>query len=875
MENLQKYEQEAVSAQNAQYSEMSRQQTTDAKIKAQGGIDAALTVDTLEASQKASQQKGSVEALDAKAKEIGEKIGKSAAEVLEQVAGKKAGGQLAADHARILTADEKFKNGGYEGFMADSATVKTAADAAKLNLSESKEMMQERADAYIKSMVDATVGNDADKERARQKAIKDLHASGLTDEKGNALGGLDAAIAAAEATAGTMNQDTSMMIGGNRVNFSQNPHTGETLANVDGSMTNRQGSSSVVDNTHKEKFRENLDTSFAISKIKNGGKDPSMKEVRDYANREEAVTSAIRENWGKAATIGGMYDLLKETDWIPKDMSEQEFASYATAALGTGGTAAVIGTGAEIYGALTDNKKIRPSTYGKKMWDAGTKAYNKLTGKPTESIFNESTNKSANSPDHDSDSHGSDPSKNNAGHGNSFDGQKYDPSGRRTKAYQDHLDSIAKNKRISKTKRFGMAAVAGLVLEEAANFFTDGKVHEAIGDAADWLTSPHGPPGGSGQTPGSSGVQQPQQTQEGSSDHSGILERAKAFMEGGIFGSAGKENTLKAVELATTVSQGVVGAIVTPTDLGANNSDNPVQSYDWKSNRSMASDGKVLSIPDPESLNATVPQHAQQAFSQPSGFNTMQAMQQDGTLAVSQDNRTTTETASLDPQNIAPNTKVSPKVSIEPEIEGSKQTIDVGEFVAMQEQTGKKLSVATRPDIPTETPTAQPQQSTPQHSAVPPTQPDIPTMQQDISSLRQMQQSEMMFAQQTHPQSQFAENFSQPTISKKDMEKLGSVSVGGSIDAPGFAQPLPTIGGGSAGGGSILETQQLQQTQTLESTKQSTHAAESIARANYKATKTANAAQYVSSKELNELVKEQLNQNKNDDEGPGATHGDE
>jgi hypothetical protein len=109
---------------NARYGVESQAKKTAKKIKTQGSVDEAVAVDVKEAGQKASQQKGSVEATQKKAEEIAKKKGISASEVLENTAYKLAGGKLASDVASITEGD-KYKNGGYEGLMRDSADIRT------------------------------------------------------------------------------------------------------------------------------------------------------------------------------------------------------------------------------------------------------------------------------------------------------------------------------------------------------------------------------------------------------------------------------------------------------------------------------------------------------------------------------------------------------------------------------------------------------------------------------------------------------------------------------------------------------------------------------------------------------------------------------
>ena len=75
----------AMYVQNAQYSEMQRQQTADAKIQTQGGIDKAVSVDTREAAQKAAQQMGAVQGIDDAAERI-KRSGENISDVLERIA---------------------------------------------------------------------------------------------------------------------------------------------------------------------------------------------------------------------------------------------------------------------------------------------------------------------------------------------------------------------------------------------------------------------------------------------------------------------------------------------------------------------------------------------------------------------------------------------------------------------------------------------------------------------------------------------------------------------------------------------------------------------------------------------------------------------
>ncbi|MBU1711464.1 MAG: conjugal transfer protein TraG N-terminal domain-containing protein, partial [Proteobacteria bacterium] len=73
-------------SENAMYGEMSKQQGIKAKIDTMGGVSNAVGLDVMDAGQKASQQKGAVEGLQKEAEDIGKKIGKSAAQVMQDAA---------------------------------------------------------------------------------------------------------------------------------------------------------------------------------------------------------------------------------------------------------------------------------------------------------------------------------------------------------------------------------------------------------------------------------------------------------------------------------------------------------------------------------------------------------------------------------------------------------------------------------------------------------------------------------------------------------------------------------------------------------------------------------------------------------------------
>ena len=194
---------------NARYGVESQAKKTAKKIKTQGSVDEAVAVDVKEAGQKASQQKGSVEATQKKAEEIAKKKGISASEVLENTAYKLAGGKLASDVASITEGD-KYKNGGYEGLMRDSANVKM-----QQNVGSTKWIMKvannlEGQQDYINKML-----KKADPEK-REAMLKDLVASGWTDSNGKVIEG-NFLQARSMLSANNMMSVNSMGIGGSIV----------------------------------------------------------------------------------------------------------------------------------------------------------------------------------------------------------------------------------------------------------------------------------------------------------------------------------------------------------------------------------------------------------------------------------------------------------------------------------------------------------------------------------------------------------------------------------------------------------------------------------------------------------------------------------
>jgi O6-methylguanine-DNA--protein-cysteine methyltransferase len=136
-------------AENAMYSEESKQQSTKAKLDTQGGVDSAVGIDVTEASQKASQQKGAVEGLQSEAKKIGEEIGKSAAQVMKDTARSLASGKIASDYNTVDRA------GGHDDY------VKRMAEKGRISMGDTMGAQDQYIEAYnLKQKALAAAGKE-------------------------------------------------------------------------------------------------------------------------------------------------------------------------------------------------------------------------------------------------------------------------------------------------------------------------------------------------------------------------------------------------------------------------------------------------------------------------------------------------------------------------------------------------------------------------------------------------------------------------------------------------------------------------------------------------------------------------------------------
>ena len=158
-------------------------------------------------------------------------------------------------------------------------------------------------------------------------------------------------------------------------------------------------------------------------------------------------------------------------------------------------------------------------------------------------------------------------------------------------------------------KKPGLKALAGAGLlagyEAYENFTSDGfrqSVSNGISSFGNFMTTDHGPKGGSGQIPGSVGY------------------KGTGGKSSGISLSTVADTALNAAAYFTPVASALFGSDLTdlpdPANINAANA-RPVPEF-------------VKSI-HPYNPNADIPVHAQKAFSTPTGSNTVQAMNADST----------------------------------------------------------------------------------------------------------------------------------------------------------------------------------------------------------------------------------------------------
>lgn len=324
-------------AENAMYGEMSKQQSTQAKLAAQGGVDSAVGIDVMEAGQKASAQKGAVEGLQSEAQKIGEDIGKSAAKVMEDTAKTMASAKIATDATTIGEYNSS------DDFV--EAQKRDAID--KTTRSRIMDEMANNSDAK---------NNMIDEEKRQMEAIKGKQ--GLADyiEQGKAMGFLgedgeasedadDWVRGRATFSASGMNKNEQGIIAGTRVSTAFNALTGDAISNVDGVRKVEDGTST---NAH----------------LGDSGNIESQKTREAYEHMMNPMSK------GLPMLVGKSHDSAQEY-FQSHGMSEEDAGTMAS--IITAGGAAVTAAGVVEAGT-----RIKNSVMGNKV---ATKSFEYDTGK--------------------------------------------------------------------------------------------------------------------------------------------------------------------------------------------------------------------------------------------------------------------------------------------------------------------------------------------------------------------------------------------------------------------------------------------------------------------------------------------------------------
>ncbi|WP_152183572.1 hypothetical protein [Sulfurimonas indica] len=490
---------------NAMYGEMSNQQKTQAKLDAQGGIGGAVGIDAMEASQKASQQKGAVEGLQSEAEKIGQKVGKSAAEVMEETAGKLAAGKLEKDVGTIKGAE---KRGGYEA-ASFKAGVEGGAGMGAAYDNMSAMIKSEDPDKVAQTLKDRTSMTDT-----KRHLIEDIGTFGL--DKFNKAMGTDFHSEGAAAAA---------LLGGAAVSA----EAFQLLRGQKGPIRTTVGAAGKVYDKLTGKSTKGI--------LDEGPQKSNSQQTQNTVNQNDGTHGNSFQDDMKHYTEE--YGKNKEA-WKSEDLNRRQLEQKRADILAKDPTADVDGLDRQIK-----SSKEKLFEYERGMQSA------------------------------------------NAGYSNT-----------RANAVKE-LERSKTLKSLAKHGKFGLAAatVAGAGYE-LYDYLTDGGAAEGVSKVAEWMTSSHGPKGGSGQTPGSSGY-------KSSGTNNSNISWGKAV-----------ETGLDAANYLAPVASALMGS-----DLGS------AEFNSFSKMKSMSpTQGASPSWVKDIKTYSPAPQYAQNAFSTPRGFNTMQAM---------------------------------------------------------------------------------------------------------------------------------------------------------------------------------------------------------------------------------------------------------
>lgn len=431
---------------NAAYGTLSQALTTAAKIDTQGGVSSAVATDVGDATKKATiQQKALSGELEqhlmskdggSKSKEEAQKMvdaflrgGDGAAEKMKQAfnsMGNLAFAQSGAKTGSDLTAVSA--HGTAKKFIEDKkgATLsKEAVEAVSAESFKNKKVMDGKVHAMVRKAYDDAQGGEAG-QKAANKKLKQLKDLGIAtqDSKIGANGdvsdthstlGNNARKAYALASAGVMESDERMMIGGEKTNLATNNLTGETRIKVDGSDTSTYGNTVKIGTT-------DVDSKVAITKaggIAGAQQRKEGKEAAKTAMDPKEWVSNIAEVLGNAlgseeagvvaASViagGGAAALYNQKTKGDVKLSKKQIKENGLKAMvdeETGKTTGYSKNGvrvADSSGNLVDSHgdKVQRGSISKKVIDSWNKMADLKNSFSTDKTTNTSTNNQ--NPDH-------------------------------------------------------------------------------------------------------------------------------------------------------------------------------------------------------------------------------------------------------------------------------------------------------------------------------------------------------------------------------------------------------------------------------------------------------------------------------------------
>jgi len=306
------------------YGEMSQQQSTKAKLDAQGGAAGAASVDVMDAQIKAKTQQ---DVLDAQLKEGDAKDGlkssaedlSKAADKLAQTAGTLAGGKTAADIAGV---SEYKSPEDYIAAQKRDSIDKATKSRIMSDMANNQDAKQNVIDEELKQI------RAAKGDKGVENYLKEGSGMGFVDEKGNAASNADEWVRGRSTfSASGMNKNEQGVIAGARVSTAFNALTGEAITNVDGVRKIEDGTST---NAH----------------LGDSGNIESQRTREGY----EHIMNPMSK--GLPMLVGKTHDAAKEY-FESKGINEDDASSLAS--LATGGGAAVTAAGIVEVGTRIKN----------------------------------------------------------------------------------------------------------------------------------------------------------------------------------------------------------------------------------------------------------------------------------------------------------------------------------------------------------------------------------------------------------------------------------------------------------------------------------------------------------------------------------------